>query len=667
MRISLQWLGDYLSPVPPARDAGEILTMAGYPVEEFFAVDGVDAIDVEVTSNRPDLLSHVGVARELAAMTAGSFTLPSTDVNEVADAAADVTQVAIDADDLCPHYVARIIRNVTVGPSPDWLVRRLGQVGLRSINNVVDVTNYVLFELGQPLHAFDFDKLHGGRIVVRRAEANEPLRTLDGMDRKLVADDLVIADAERPVALAGVMGGEATEVTGETTTILLETARFDPLRIRTTSRRLKLSSDSSHRFERGLDPTLPHRAGDRAAALIAGLAGGEVLAGRVEAGRADVATPELTVRWSEIERLLGVALPQEKVTAGLDRLGLSPTPTDGGLTCTVPTHRLDLSIEADLVEEAARVVGYDAIPTRERITLEVRAPDPTLAATRLIRETLVAAGCFEAVTFSFVSDRLQQHFLPAGASLRRVDSDVRRADGHLRPSVLPGLLEAVASNEAVGNGTQKFFEIGSVFWRNEQGPQEHRRLGLVAGDDYAKARGIVELLLNRLDADRPVRVEFADVPGVAKSAGGRVIWGDVTLGTIGLVAADVVAALELRHTPVVVELDAEALVAGHEATVTNRPLPRFPSARRDVSFVVKESVSYGDLSNLATSLDLADLLTIEHGGTYRGKPLEAGTKSVTLTLVFRREDGTVPREEADAQVDRFATAAQERFDAQLRT
>ena len=667
MNISCEWLTDFLTPVPPAREAGETLTMGGYPVENFDNIGGVDVIDVEVTSNRPDLLCHAGVARELAALGGGKFSLKNASPREAGPAVVDATSVTIEATDLCPHYTARIIRGVKVGPSPDWMQKRLEQVGLRPINNLVDVTNYVLFELGQPLHAFDFDHLAGGRIVVRRAREGETLKTLDGFDRKLTPDMLVIADADKPVALAGVMGGESSEVTENTVNVLLESARFDPLSVRNTSRRLKLMSDSSYRFERGLDPTLAERASLRACELILETAGGELLSGHVEAGSGAVEPKTITLRSSELKRILGTDLPENEVKQGLASLGLSPESVDGGLECTVPTHRLDIGIEADLIEEAARVVGYDKIPLRDAITVQVKPRDLAIEATNVIRDAMVAAGYHEAVTFSFASDALAKHFLPEKHALRRVDANVRKADGHLRPSVLPGLIDAVRYNESVGNGEAKVFEIGSAFYRDADGqPCEHRRLAFAGGTDFSACRGAVELVLNRLDPTRTVRVEPASRPGFGEGACGRVVWGDEELGYIGLIDKAAADAVDLRHRPCIVEIAVDPMVAGYKPIPTNRPLPRFPTARRDVSLVVKESVAFNELSDLLQKLELSDVVGVEHGGTYRGKPLAKGTKSVTLTLNFRRDDGTVPREAADAEIAKFVEKAKADLGAEVR-
>ena len=657
MKTSCDWLSDFLPTRPDPASAGELLTMAGYPVEEVERVGEDDVMEVEITSNRPDLLCHVGIARELAAIQDLVFRQKESRPPESAEPAADATSVKIEASDLCPHYTARLIRGVKIGPSPQWMQTRLTAVGLRPINNVVDVTNYVLFETGQPLHAFDFDQLAGGRIVVRTAVEGEKLVTLDDVDRKLTPDTLCICDAEKPVALAGVMGGRDSEVTAATTNILLEAARFDPISVRATSRRLKLFSDAAHRFERGLDPTLAVSAGRRAAELILETAGGTLLNGYAEAGGDDWSPRTLHLRFAALEKLLGVSLPHEQVVGALLRLHLNPVREHDGVTVDVPPHRQDLNLEVDLIEEVARIVGYDAIPTRQQITVTVQPADPAIEAKNLIRATLVAGGYFEAVTFSFVSDVLRDDFLPRGCTLRRVDPATRKADGHLRPSVLPGLCESLRYNETVGNGSVRLFETGSAFYRDADGsPIESFRLAFAGGEDYAGGRGMLELVLNRLDADRPIRVEPAGRAGFGEGACGRVFWGEAEIGYVGKLARPVADKLDLRILPAACELDLDALIDGYRPVPTLRPLPRSPAARRDVSLAVADAVRYDQLAALATELQLDDLEAVEHAATYKGKPLAADQKSVTLTLVFRREGATVSREEADAAIARLSEA-----------
>ncbi|CAA9428457.1 MAG: Phenylalanyl-tRNA synthetase beta chain, partial [uncultured Phycisphaerae bacterium] len=474
MKISLEWLSQYLPGPLDAQAAADALTHGGLPVEVIERHGDDTVLDVEVTSNRGDCLSHLGVARELAALLGRRFDDVNPAARESAAPAGSATSVRIEAPDLCPHYTARILRGVRIRPSPAWMTRRLEAVGLRPVNNVVDVTNYVMFELGQPLHAFDFDRLDGRQIVVRRAAAGEKLISLDGHERALSPDMLVIADAARPAALAGVMGGRDSEVSGATVNVLLESARFDPLAVRQAARALAMRSDSSYRFERGLDPTLPERASRRAAQLILETAGGELLAGDASAGEPDFAPKRLALRLPRLKQVLGIELPVEAVVDALRRLGLAPVLQGDRVETTVPSYRLDLNIEVDLIEEVARVVGYDKIPIRDEIAIRLTPPDPDLSTIETIRSTLVGAGYFEAITFSFVSDALAPDFVdaadgsaapgkkggPGGLPLPRADAAVRKADAHLRPSILPGLLEAVRRNETVGTPDARLFEIG---------------------------------------------------------------------------------------------------------------------------------------------------------------------------------------------------------------
>src|SRR5262245_39696120 len=501
MKISMQWLSDFLPGRLEATVAGEALTNGGLPVEVIEKHGDDEAIDVEVTSNRGDCLSHVGVARELAALLNRTFETRQNMVAEATTPVSSVTSVQIDAPQLCPHYTARVIRNVKIGPSPAWMQKRLEAVGLRPINNIVDVTNYVMFEMGQPLHAFDFDRLEGKKIVVRNAKAGETMVSIDGHERKLTPDMLVIDDGRRPVALAGVMGGRDSEVSDSTTNVLLESARFDPLSVRTTARRLAMKSDSSYRFERGIDPTLPLRASARAAQLILETGGGELLSGVAQAGAELAPTRTLSLRLSRLNQLLGISVAPEQAVNALQRLQLKPDLSDSLIAVTVPSWRADLNIEADLIEEVARVIGYDKIPIRDEISIRLTPPQPDQKTIEKIRETLVGSGYFEAVTVTFVSDVLADDFKPAKANLPRTDPIVRKADGRLRPSMLPGLLEAAGRNENAGNADVRLFEIGSTFALDSAGKvDERRRLGLVGGGDLRDIRGTVEALLGRLDA-----------------------------------------------------------------------------------------------------------------------------------------------------------------------
>jgi phenylalanyl-tRNA synthetase beta chain len=675
MKISLEWLKEYLPGELDPQVAADALTHGGLNVDAIEQVDNDTVLEVEVTSNRGDCLSHIGVARELAALLGRDFRDVKPQATESADPASSAVSVRIDAPELCPHYTARVIRGVKVQPSPAWLARRLTAVGLRPINNVVDVTNYVLFEMGQPLHAFDYARLSGGannkQIIVRQARRGEKLMTIDGKDQPIAPPMLVIADADVPVALAGVMGGKATEVSDGTTDVLLESARFDPLSVRKTARALQMRSDSSYRFERGIDPTLPERASLRAAQLIRQTAGGTLCRGVVAAGSPTYSPRQVVLRLSRMQQLLGVALPTDGAIAALSRLGLNPVLDGGAIKVTVPSWRLDLGIEADLIEEVARVLGYDKIPQRDEISIRVAPPQPEIVTTETIRQSLIASGYFEAITFSFVSDGLRSDFMPAGegdsATALRADATVRKDNATLRPSLLPGLLEAVRRNESVGTAGARLFEIGSTFLAGAGGKViERRRLGLVGSDDYREVRGAVESLLARLDADRTIAVIPENKPGFARGACGRIDWADKPIGYIGRIDRAIADKLSLRELPAVAELDLLALLSGAKHVPQQRALPKFPAVRRDLSLDLDENVKFDKVAATIHSVKPENLEDVEYVTTYRGKPLEAGKKSVTVTLVFRSSEGTLTSEQADAALSKVIDAAKSQLGATLR-
>lgn len=659
MKISLEWLEEFLPDgVPDAKSAGEALTNAGFPVESIETRGDDTVLDVEITSNRGDCLSHAGIARELSALLDIPLRVEPPAASEAGAAAAESVSVRIDAPQLCPHYTARLIRGVKIAPSPAWLARRLEAVGVRPINNVVDVTNYVMFELGQPLHAFDFAKIAGGQIVVRNAGRGESILSIDGRKRDLSPSMLVIADAQRPVALAGVMGGLDSEVTQQTVDVLLESARFDPLSVRQTARALAMKSDSSYRFERGIDPALPARASLRACQLILQTAGGELGSGIVQAGSDRIEPRRISVRFAQMRRVLGIDLPPAAVVAAFTRLGFSPVLAKDRIDITAPTHRLDIHSEIDLVEEAIRLLGYNLIPMRDEISIRLSPPDRDWTTREAICELLVGGGYFEAVTFSFISDALRNAF---GPSPLRADAAVRKADAALRPSLVPGLLEAVRLNETSGNAGARLFEIGAVF----TGAGEHNAVALVGGD-AREVRGMVETLLTRLDAERELAIIPDSHPGFAGGAGGRIVWGGENIGFLGQIDAAVAAKLSLREIPAAAELQLAPLLSGARATPKLKPLPRFPAVRRDLSLIVSDAVRFEKIESLLRGLHLEYLESIDFVTTYRGKPLEPGQKSVTIALVFRSPTTTLTSQEVEASVQKASEAAKQQLSARIR-
>jgi phenylalanyl-tRNA synthetase beta chain len=694
MKIALDWIADYLSPLPTAARAAEALMNAGLPVESVEEAAGAkgptQVLDVEVTSNRTDCFSHVGLARELAALTGGTFTPPKIAIQEGATAVGGPAGVgggaAVEVQDAagCPYYSARVIRNVKVGPSPEWLQQRLAAIGLRPVNNVVDVTNYVLMELGQPLHAFDYDGLAGHRIVVRRAGKGEKLQVIDGREYALEPSMLVIADAEKPVAIAGVMGGKATEVTEQTTTVLLESARFDPLSIRTTSRALGLKSDSSYRFERGIDPTMAEAASRRAAQLILQVAGGDLAQGVVAVGAAKAQAPQVTMRMRRFREIMGISLSPDRAMAILSALGFAVWTNEQGtgeaddeICVRVPPHRLDVDREIDLIEEIARVHGYGHVPTLDRVTHAVKPEPVREKAARVIRSALVEAGFSETVTVTFIAEAEAAAFVGEGTgggsgALIHPQHGGWKADV-LRPSVLPSLLAVRRTNQYAGIVDARVFETAEVYAQKgdpkQSPPAQQRVLAAVAGDVTALT-GLLPLLADRLNPQARMAVVPKDFPGFVRGAAGEVVLstpgGNAVIGRVGLLLPELQKKYDLRQAVAGLELDWEALIAAFEPVRRSKAVPRFPGVTRDLSVVVDEAVRWADVSAAVRGAQLAFLEEVGFVTTFRNAQIGAGKKSLTLTLDFRDPARTLKSEEVDAQVAAAVGVLKEGFGAVLR-
>jgi len=671
MKISLHWLNAYLDRPVEGDEAEAVLTAQGFPVEERLEAGEDLVFDVEVTSNRGDCLSHVGLAREVAAGT-GRALLPPPDTlpPEGAERAAEAVSVERQAPEACPVYSARLIRGLTVAPSPPWLLRAIEAIGLRPVNNVVDVTNYVLHELGQPLHAFDAGRLEGERIVVRWAARGERFEAIDGSAHALEADMLVIADASRPVAVAGIMGGRETEVTGATTDVLLESAAFDPLAIRRTSRALKLASDSSYRFERGIDPRAVERASRRAAELILSVAGGTLAGGVVREGAEPPAPRRVELRAERCNALTGLDLAAETMAGHLAGLGLEPEQEGERLRCTVPSFRLDLEREVDLVEEVVRMHRYENVPVAERVSIQTRPIQPETRARRELGRVLVAHGFYEAVTFGFLPEARGRPFLGAGPV--RVDDERRKSEPMLRPSLLPSLLACRKGNQDAGNRDVKLFELGACWQRRAGGTEERRMLALVADVGEAPSHAVRELrtaleaLVDRLAGQHAAReVVPAEPHGCWAQVAAYHLNGE-PVGAFGLVGAGALGDFGLQRPVVAAELDADRLVADFPPATEAKALPRFPGIERDLSVVVEVSVSWASIESAIRALDPALLERITFLGTYRGKPIPRGRKSVSLRLGFRDPERTLRHEEVDSQVEAVTGRLEAVVGAELR-
>ena len=669
MKISLNWLTDYVDVA--ARGVSELaerFTNTGLCCDAVIETDTDVVFDLDVTSNRPDCLGHIGVARELAAALGVELKLPDLDLPAGPVAASELTDVQVLDPDLCPRYTARVIRGVRLGPSPRWLIERLEAVGLRGVNNVVDATNYVLMEYSQPLHAFDYHLLAEHRIVVRRAAEGEEIVSIDGSLCKLTSDMLIIADAKRPVAVAGIMGGLDSEISDKTTDVLIESARFDPLTTRRTGRALSLMSEASYRFERGVDPVGLEAASRRACRIILDIAGGELAEGVVDVWDRPFVPARVAMRTRRCRDLLGVGVDDRTQAEILDRLGLSAELADGVVTCTIPSHRPDLTREVDLIEEVGRLYGYDRIPVRAKVTHRVIGLDATDRVRADIRDVLSAAGVDEAVTFSFTDDA-EAGLWGFGQGVR-VDSVSRRTSNLLRPTVMTGLLRACKTNQDAGSDGVSLYELSAVFPAGDRPdglPAEFVELGIVTVRDVQALRGVVEAVVARVAGGAAgVQVAPESLPGLAEGASALLTLDGQPIGWIGQVARGVLDhyGLESRHAAAAVNVGILLKRAG--AARTYQPLPKFPAVQRDLSLVVDEPVAWRQIADVIDSVRQPAREAVRYVTTYRGKPIPAGRKSVTVSLTYRSDEGTLRGEDVDEMTDEVVQAISRRLGASLR-
>ncbi|HQX53496.1 MAG TPA: phenylalanine--tRNA ligase subunit beta [Planctomycetaceae bacterium] len=678
MIVSKNWLAEYV-PLPQSVDElTHRLTMSGLNLEEFHDVrTGLSkpdvAIDVEVTSNRPDCLGHIGVAREISVLFGQPLTVPPAEVTESGDSVLSASSISIECPDLCPEYHGRIIRGVKIGPSPTWLRDRLAAVGINSVNNVVDVTNFVMMECGQPLHAFDLDKLHGKKIIVRRAKKGETITAIDQRQYALTEDMCIIADADRPVAVAGVMGGFDTEIAETTVNVLIEAAAFASLSVRATARSLKLHSPSSYRFERKVDRQWLDWASRRCCELIMKIAGGTLLSGSIVAGQSAPAQRDaITLRFAQVPRVLGIDIPADECVVILQRLGLTCLNRDAdSASFEPPSWRPDLLRECDLIEEVARVHGYDHIP--------MNADLPVVSTARTLRERVIdsvrlqlaASGFSEALTMSFVSEEQRQMFRPEGdIPPVAVSHSSRSHENQLRQSLIPSLLACRRQNERHVYANAELFEVARVYLHAGQGRSEQQAepltIGIVSGRPFVQLLGTVEALAAKLAPHAVLTTEPAANPEYAAGRGAAISLNGKHWGWLGELSRNVLDRSDLQDAVCVAELRLPLVEEIFEATRSYKPLPRFPSVSRDLNFVLPESVSWAQLSESVAKSAGDLLLETSFGGQYRGKQIDADHKSYLITCRFMAHDRTLTTEEVDAVVKQVIANCESQLSARLR-
>jgi len=661
MIVSWNWLKDFVPLTMSPEEIVSRLTMSGLNHESTEHVGDDLAIDLEVTSNRSDCLGHIGVAREISVLCGQPLTISEPELTAGGPPVATLTSVTVEVPQLCPRYTARVLRGVRIGPSPKWLADRLTTLGIGVINNVVDVTNYVMMECGQPLHAFDLGRLTEGRIVVREARAQETLAAIDHRTYPLQPGMCVIADAIRPVAIAGVMGGAETEVTERTQDLLIEAADFSPLSVRATARGLRLHSPSSYRFERRVDQHGIDWASRRACQMILQLAGGTLAAGVVDVTATPPQPhPPVTLRLSQIKRILGIEIPTDTIRKILTALGNQEQHSSASELVTVPpTWRRDLSREVDLIEEVARVHGYDKIPEDVGVPMASSHTTDQERVLDMARDTLVASGFFEALTPSLVELELAEDFSPSSAApCLKVGLAMLRGADHLRKSLVPSLLRVAQLNESLGNRHLDFFETARVYLpRPGDLPNERYMVGLVSRRPFGYLKGLIETLVERLRHGQSVEVRLWQHPYLAQGTGVELWLNGEPFGYLGVLSAQAQKKADIRQEMVVAELNFESLVHAAVLVPQFSPVSMYPSVQYDLNLIVDEKVRWGNLADTVRSVTGDMLEQLEYCETYRDYQKDGhGRKRLLFSLRLRSLTRTLTGDEAD-QIRRSVLAA----------
>ncbi|MGE5371919.1 MAG: phenylalanine--tRNA ligase subunit beta [Solirubrobacterales bacterium] len=684
MKISLEWLKDYVDLNLPAEDLAHKLTMAGITVDTIETVNGDKILELDLTPNRGDCLGMINVAREISAVTGLPLHYPPAKPDENDEKVDDYIKVSIEDVSLCSRYTARVIKNIRIAPSPAWMQERLEKAGVRPINNIVDITNYVMLEMNQPLHAFDYDRIRGQEIIVRPARNGEILVTLDDIERELTPDMLVIADAEGAIGLAGVMGGGNSEINDETITVLLESANFSPVSIRKTAKKLGMRTDASARFERGVDPDGAAKAANRAVKLIEILGAGEVVGGVCDAYPEPQPDRRITLRIDRVNAVLGTDLSYNEIKCHLQRLQFPFERAGKVLTVTVPKYRPDLAIEEDLIEEVARLYGYDNIPstTGNTETTIGRLTPYQKFQTRLT--DLAALRLRQVLTYSFINPRwLDTLRIPEGHALRntlQLVNPLSEEQGIMRTTIIPGLLEVAARNVARRNEDLALFELGAVFLPTGAVlPDEVLTLsGLVTGKvqagwhgearemDFYYLKGILESIFKVL---RTPSVSFVqDNPGHTYHPGrtARIESGGKVLGWIGEIHPQVLSAVDLKRRAYGFEINADMLMTLVPESFHVSEFSKYPVVFRDLALVVNENVAAGDLIQTLYEAGGELLKRVELFDVYRSAQLGENMKSLAFAFSFQSVEGTLQDETIAGLMQKMETAAAAKHGAKLR-
>jgi phenylalanyl-tRNA synthetase beta chain len=669
MKLSLNWLKEFVDVAAEPRELKAALISAGLGVESFVAVGNDVIFEIEVTTNRPDCLSHLGVAREVSAIYGLPLKASRVSLAESGCPASEEVAIEIADPDLCARYCGRVIRGVQVKPSPAWLVERLEAVGQRAINNVADITNYVLMELGHPLHAFDLVRIRQRRIVVRRARAGEQLSTLDGMDRTLTPDNLVIADAERAVALAGIMGGEDSEISPRTVDVLLESAWFDPISVRRTAKSHGLHTEASHRFERGADIEMAPHALDRCAQMIQEIAGGESLRGVIDVYPRTRTMPVVTLRAAELRRALSIDLLPGQVEDILRSLGFTVASVSAEVwRVTPPSYRVDIAIESDLIEEIARIYGYDRLPSRLRPAPPRPERDTRREKELEIGKGLVGLGYREIITMSMVDPEESARFSDEEPVL--LLNPLSQEASAMRTSLAPSMVSALRWNLDRNHSELRLFEMGKAYTRGpDKRPAErrllslglsgHRRCARVDDDEkplnFFDLKGDIESLSSAFSVD-DLRFEPAGAKYLEPGLAGRYVFDGNTLVTFGRLSEAAAREYKLRQDVWLAEIDLDALLLRPFKSRVYQPFSKFPAMDRDFSLIVPEAVTYAMLEKAVHDIGMVELRGFRPVDLFRGRSIPSGYYSLLLRVELQSMTRTLTSDETETLAGRLLAA-----------
>jgi len=678
MKISYNWLKEYVDIKLKPEQLAEKLTMSGSEVTTIEKIGSDYLLELEITPNRPDCLSYIGIAREVAAVTGRKLKLPQSTIHNPRSTI--LPKVTIMDKDLCPKYTARIIKGVKVGPSPKWLVEKIEKMGLRPVNNIVDISNFVLFETGQPLHAFDYDKLKGGEIIVRRAKKDEKITTIDRDAKTLQADTLVIADAQRPIAIGGVMGALNSEVTDSTTNILLESAYFSPVSIRKTSRSLGLTSESSYRFERSVDLGGVIPASDRAASLILELSGGQ--AGSIkDAGKSAQRQKEISLSLLYLKSILGCSIPSPSVKKILTSLSLTvKTKTKDKLSIKIPSTRQDLKSDIDIVEEIARIYGYNNFPSTiptivghaERRQFERKVND-------LTRETLISLGLNEIITYSLIAGKFLEGLDVNPAKIIKIKNPLSREQEIMRPTLIPGLLSIISRNLNRRLKNQKIFELGKAYFKDGKKFEEEHYLSIaITGEsstswhdrrkvDFFDLKGIIQTLFDRLQI---AGVNF--VGGVDKSSplseGGTLLLtnSNKTVGIIGKLKKEVLDRFDISTEVIICQIEIGNLLKLIKLKKRFSKIIKYPSVTRDLSIIIDEKIVNANIMSIIKKIGGTLVKKVEFFDQYHGDQIPSGKKGLSYSIEYQAKNRTLTDVEINKLHSEIRTALIEKLSAQIR-